>query len=112
MSESMTRTAVVPASMKRMYERLHFSPGLRAGGFLFVSGQVGILPDFSTAEGVAAQIDAALANLRLVLEAGDARLDGVVELTSFHVGDMAEHFEAMGTPVLAAPHRRFVPKEP
>jgi enamine deaminase RidA (YjgF/YER057c/UK114 family) len=56
---------------------------------------VGILPDFSTAEGVAAQIDAALANLRLVLEAGDARLDGVVELTSFHVGDMAEHFEAI-----------------
>jgi enamine deaminase RidA (YjgF/YER057c/UK114 family) len=96
MSEAaMTRTAVVPASMKRMYERLHFSPGLRAGGLLFVSGQVGVLQDSSVASGVAAQIDAALANLRLVLDLGGARLDGVVELTSFHVGDMAEHFAAI-----------------
>src|SRR5216683_1184981 len=89
-----TRHAVIPEGMKRMYERLHFSPGLRAGGMLYISGQVGVLPDFSVAHGVAAQIDAALANLATVLETAGLTPDRVVEISSFHVGDMAEHFEA------------------
>ena len=88
-----TREAVIPAAMQRMYERLHFAPAIRAGGFLYVSGQVGVLPDRSIAQGVAAQIDAALANLGVVLAEAGGDFSRVVEISSFHVGDMAEHFE-------------------
>jgi enamine deaminase RidA (YjgF/YER057c/UK114 family) len=99
MTEQASRHAVIPPAMKAMYERFHFSPGLRAGGLLFVSGQVGMLPDFTVAAGIEAQIEAALANLRTVLETAGTSVGGVVEITSFHVGDLAGHFQPFVTAI-------------
>jgi len=77
--------------MERMVSRLHFSPAIRAGGLLFVSGQVGSDVDQSIPDGAPAQIDVALANLGRVLREAGLDFDRVVEINSFHVGDMAAH---------------------
>ncbi|HKO15384.1 MAG TPA: Rid family hydrolase [Gemmatimonadaceae bacterium] len=62
-----------------------YSPGVRAGGFLFVSGQVPRDPRTGQiVEGdVAAQTRQVLENVRSVLAAGGATLDDVVSITAY-----------------------------
>jgi len=61
-----------------------YSQAVRAGDFVFVSGQVAV--DVRTgklAEGIAAQTGQVLENLRAVLAAAGASLDQVVKVTIF-----------------------------
>jgi 2-iminobutanoate/2-iminopropanoate deaminase len=62
-----------------------YSPAVRFGDLLFVSGQVPV--DVRTGEllggDIRAQTEAVLANLRRVLEAGGATLDDVVAVTAY-----------------------------
>ena len=67
-----------------------YSQGIRAGDFVFASGQLGL--DTSTGnlrEGVAAQAEQAMDNLTAVLETAGAGLAGVVKTTIF-LADMAD----------------------
>lgn len=68
-----------------------YSRGLRAGDFLFVSGQVPRA--FGTGEllgqDIEAQTRGVLENLRRVLEAGGARPDDVVSVTAY-LADMGD----------------------
>ena len=61
-----------------------YSQAIRAGGFLFASGQLGLDP--ATGElrtGVEAQTRQALANMQAVLAAAGARVEDVVKTTIF-----------------------------
>ena len=60
-----------------------YSPGIRAAGFVFVSGQAGIDPDTgkTAGDGFADQVRQALRNVRAVLEAGGSSLAQVVQVT-------------------------------
>lgn len=63
----------------------HYSPGLVAGGFVFVSGQ---LPsDPATGEmvpgGIEAQTERALRNVELILQAAGSSLDRVASMTVY-----------------------------
>ena len=71
---------------------LPFSPGIRAGDFIFLSGAIGNVPGTLelVSDDVGEQTTRALANLRSVLEAGGAGLDDVVKCTVFLV-DMADY---------------------
>jgi 2-iminobutanoate/2-iminopropanoate deaminase len=62
-----------------------YSPGVRAGDLLFVSGQVPRDPHTGAETGgdVVAQSRQTLANLRLVLEAAGGTLDDVVSVTVY-----------------------------
>jgi len=62
-----------------------YSPAIRAGNLLFVSGQIAVRPDgTSLADAdLATQTQQCLANLRAVLEAGGATLDRVVKVTVY-----------------------------
>lgn len=61
-----------------------YSQAIRAGGFVFTAGQVGMDPaSKQLAEGVGAQATQALANLAAVLEAAGSGLDRVVKTTIF-----------------------------
>ena len=72
-----------------------YSQAIKAGGFVFVSGQVGFNP--KTGEfvpgGVAEQTEQVLKNVSAVLEAAGSSLDQVVKTTVF-LADMKE-FSAM-----------------
>ena len=72
-----------------------YTPIVRAGEWLVVSGQVG-LKDGHLAEGVKGQTSQAVANLRALLEGEGASLDDVVKTTVFltHISDYAAMNEA------------------
>ncbi len=70
---------------------LPFSEAVRAGGFLFLSGQIGSAP--GTADlvpgGIAAEARQAMENIREVLERHGASMDDVVKCTVF-LADIGE----------------------
>ena len=84
-----------------------YTPGIRAGGFVFCSGTVGIDPATGTFApgGVAAQTRQALVNLRGTLEAGGASLGSVVKTTVFLI-DLGE-FATMNSA-----YAEFFPADP
>ena len=68
-----------------------YTPVIRAGDWLVVSGQVGLTTD-GLASGFGAQLDAALDNLQRLVEAEGATLSQVTKTTVFLV-DMADYDE-------------------
>lgn len=78
------------------YEPFLLSQGIKANGWLFISGQAGAGDDGKIVEGgFLAQGEQAFANLRRALEAGGASLKDVVKVTIF-VTDMG-HFDDVVT---------------
>lgn len=78
------RKDIVPASMQVLNQRFHYSPGVRAGGFLFVAGQVGRTQDLTPVIGKEAQFTQAFENVKTVLEEAGAGFDDVVEMITYH----------------------------
>ena len=68
-----------------------YTPIVSAGGWLVVSGQVGLLDGELVAGGAAQQLGQALENLRCLLESEGAGLADVVKTTVFmrHLSDYA-----------------------
>lgn len=79
------RDVVFPAGRQALYEKNRYSPAIRSGGFLFVSGQVGSRPDGSPEPGLEAQVRLAFGNLNAVLSAAGCTFDDVVDVTLFIV---------------------------
>ena len=64
--------------------KLPFSPAIRAGDYIFVSGQVGFIDaKGSKVKGIEAQTRLCLENMKRVLVAAGAYLDHVVKVTVF-----------------------------
>ncbi len=72
-----------------------YSPGIKAGGFIFVSGQIGIDPKTGkvAGDGVKAQTEQVLLNVKSVVEAAGASMSDVVKVTVF-LSDIS-HFKDM-----------------
>lgn len=68
-----------------------YSQGIKAGNFIYVSGQIPIVPETGEiAEGdISAQTEQAIKNIKNILEAGGASLKNVIKTTLF-LTDMAE----------------------
>jgi 2-iminobutanoate/2-iminopropanoate deaminase len=67
-----------------------YSPGVRAGDFLYVSGQPGVDPESGApADGFGAQARQAIRNVESVLQAGGSDLSRVVNTTVL-VADVAD----------------------
>lgn len=80
--------------MPGQLEGMPFSPAVKAGGFIFPSGQIGIDTEtMELADGVAGQMTKAMENLGTVLEAAGASFADVVKCTVF-LGDIAYYAEA------------------
>lgn len=100
------RSVVFPKDKQANYDAYGYAAAVKSGGFLFVSGQVGV-----DAAGVAiidpsAQFNQAFTNLSDVLSAAGCSFDDVVDVTTFHVG-MHDHFSAF-----AAAKQAAFPKPP
>ena len=78
------RKDIVPKSMQAINERFHYSPGVRAGDFLFIAGQVGRSEDLIPVLGKEAQFTQAFENVKTVLEEAGAGFDDVVEMVTYH----------------------------
>ena len=86
------RPAAVVAPESAVLDGLPFSPAVRAGGFLFLSGAIGTRPGTTelVSDDVAEQTTRTMANLETVLRAGGADLGDVVKCTVF-LTDMADY---------------------
>jgi 2-iminobutanoate/2-iminopropanoate deaminase len=73
-----------------------YTPVMRAGGWLVVSGQVGIVDGQLVTGGMQAELRQAVANMAALLEAEGASLRDVVKTTVFlrHIDDYARMNEA------------------
>ncbi|MEI4484823.1 RidA family protein [Frigidibacter sp. MR17.14] len=67
------------------FERYGFAPAVKARGFLFISGQVGVRPDGSVPENVGEQTLCALARIGELLRIAGLGFGDLVDVTSYHV---------------------------
>src|SRR5687767_1301285 len=85
MSKSVIQTPAAPAAIGP------YSQAVKAGGFLFVSGQIPLDPKTGqiVSDDVEKQTHQVLANLKAIVEAGGAKLENVVKTTIF-LKDMSD----------------------
>ena len=88
------RDVVFPADRHALFEKHGYSPAVRSGDLLFVSGQVGARRDGSPEPDLAKQVQLAFDNLNGVLEAASCSFDDVVDVTVFVV-DPEKNFETV-----------------
>ena len=79
--KSAVRTEQAPAP----FEGSPYSQAIRAGAFVFVSGQLGVLPGSGelAGEGITEQTEQVFSNLRAILEAAGSGLDRIVKTTVY-----------------------------
>jgi 2-iminobutanoate/2-iminopropanoate deaminase len=82
-----------------------YSPGIVAGGFLYVSGQGMRRPDNSTPEGIEAQTRQCLENVKAIVEAGGLTMEHVV-YTQIYLADIS------GQKTVEKVWKEFFPKNP
>jgi 2-iminobutanoate/2-iminopropanoate deaminase len=89
----MTKEAVRTEAAPAPFQGAPYSQAIKAGGFVFVSGQLGLEPGGNemVEGGVAAQTEQVFANLRAILEAAGSSLDNLVKTTVYlqHLDDFA-----------------------
>lgn len=88
------RDAIFPDNRHALYDIHQYSPAIRSGDLLFVSGQVGSREDGTPEPVYEDQVRRAFSNLRAVLAAAGATFDDVIDVTSFHT-DPPSQFERM-----------------
>ena len=88
--KEVVRTEAAPAP----FQGAPYSQAVVAGGFVFVSGQLGLKPgDTAVGGGIEEQTEQIFANLRAILEAAGSGLERIVKTTVF-LQDLAD-FQAM-----------------
>lgn len=88
------RDVVFPEGRRALYELHRYSPAVRSGDLLFVSGQVGSREDGSPEPDFEAQVRLAFDNLQATLRAAGCTLDDIIDVTSFHT-DPEQQFETV-----------------
>ena len=101
-----TREPIFPEDPHALYRQHGYSPAIRSGDLLFVSGMVGARQDGTPEPDLQAQIQLAFENLQGVLQAAGGGFDNVVDLTFF----MTDPDQSVGF-VLEAMKKAF-PAEP
>jgi len=104
-TKSVVRTEQAPAP----FQGAPYSQAIRAGGFVFVSGQLGLKPDHAEISGsIEEQTEQIFANLSAILEAAGTGLERLVKTTVFlaDLGDFAAMNEVYARHVGGSPPAR------
>ena len=87
------KTAVRTEEAPAPFQGAPYSQAIKAGGFVFVSGQLALRPDHAeiVGESIGEQTEQVFANLRAILEAAGSGLDRLVKTTVYlaDLGDFA-----------------------
>lgn len=81
----MSIDVVNTAAFKPVSEKVHYSQGVKSGGFLFCSGATGAGPDGKIPGDLKAEFRNAFESVKTVLAEAGATLSDVVEMTTYHV---------------------------
>lgn len=81
----------------KVFDLFQYAPAVRAGGLVFIAGQVGIRPDGTVPDSVEEQIELAFTRLGTILEHEGLGFENLVELVSYHVRieDQLDAFRAV-----------------
>jgi 2-iminobutanoate/2-iminopropanoate deaminase len=104
-AKSVVRTEAAPAP----FQGAPYSQAIRAGDFVFVSGQLGLKPDHAEIGGsIEEQTEQVFANLRAILEEAGSSLERLVKTTVFlaDLGDFAAMNEVYARHVGDSPPAR------
>jgi 2-iminobutanoate/2-iminopropanoate deaminase len=104
-AKSVVRTENAPAP----FQGAPYSQAIRAGGFVFVSGQLGLKPNHDEIGGsIDEQTEQVFANLRAILEAAGTALERLVKTTVFltDLGDFTAMNEVYARHVGSSPPAR------
>ncbi|MFK7762196.1 MAG: Rid family hydrolase [Roseobacter sp.] len=85
------RQAIFPEALKDAVAASGFSPAVRAGDFLFLTGATGGLEDGTMPTDPTTQAQNALSKVQSILEAAGADERHIVEMTTYHT-DIATTF--------------------
>jgi 2-iminobutanoate/2-iminopropanoate deaminase len=99
------RTEAAPAP----FQGAPYSQAIRANGFVFVSGQLGLKPGETSFGGdITTQTEQIFANLSAILDAAGSSLENVVKTTVFlqDLGDFAAMNEVYATHIGSTPAAR------
>src|SRR5258707_6603157 len=100
-------TAIVPTSLKATSEAHQFSPAVRIGDQILISGIVGVDAEGRLPPDFRSQAKNVFTTLEAILNESGATLDDVASLNSYHVGDLhsqlRELVDIKGTRI-RAPH--------
>jgi enamine deaminase RidA (YjgF/YER057c/UK114 family) len=88
----MAATPIIPSVMQSYYDDWRMSPGLEAGGFVFLTGLTGATPVGALSEDPEEQITEAFVQVATVLSEAGLTFEDVVEMTTYHVG-LRDHLE-------------------
>lgn len=69
----------------KVFDLFKYSPAVRAGGLVFIAGQVGIRPDGTVPDSAMDQIRLAFTRLGAILKHEGLGFEDLVELVSYHV---------------------------
>lgn len=101
----MDRTVIVPAT--GLVPGRVFSPGIKTGELVFVSGQTGSDPvSREIREGLEAQVEQAISNIRAVLESAGSSLADIARMTVY-LTNIQQDFAGMN-----AVFARHFPQQP
>lgn len=75
---------------RQLFENFGFSPAVRAGGLLFIAGQVGLRPDGSVPDDIESQTECAFQRTGEILRLSGLDFSDLVEVVSYHV-DMPQN---------------------
>jgi enamine deaminase RidA (YjgF/YER057c/UK114 family) len=104
----MARQVVSPPELAQLVAATGFSPAVRAGDFLFLTGATGGDAKGVMPPDIAAQVRNALGKALHIIGAAGGTADSIVEITSYHIGlkyhfDQVDHVmhEMLGLPLPA-----------
>lgn len=69
----------------KVFDLFQYAPAVKAGGLVFIAGQVGIRPDGTVPESAEEQIELAFKRLEAILKHEGLGFEDLVELVSYHV---------------------------
>ncbi|CAM3586748.1 RidA family protein [Thalassospira profundimaris] len=89
---ALANQAVFPPNRHALYDAHGYSPAIKSGDLLFVSGQVGSREDGSPEPEFKKQVELAFDNLKAILAAAGCSFDDIIDVTTFHT-DPENQFE-------------------
>ncbi|KXJ56529.1 MAG: enamine deaminase RidA [Thalassospira sp. Nap_22] len=89
---ALANQAVFPPNRHALYDAHGYSPAIKSGDLLFVSGQVGSREDGSPEPEFKKQVERAFDNLKAILAAAGCSFDDIIDVTTFHT-DPENQFE-------------------
>ncbi|WP_299412345.1 Rid family hydrolase [uncultured Sulfitobacter sp.] len=90
----MARQAVFPPALAHAVAASGFSPAIRAGDLIFLTGATGADAQGVMPDDAATQTRNALQKVLTILDAAGAQPQDVVEITSYHIG-LRDHFDTV-----------------